>query len=62
MLTIEKLKMAIASMVDSMDSWELIETLENYFTKEEIIELGFEAEWKRVKENEEDEEDDLTDD
>lgn len=62
MLTKEKLQSALLAIVDGMDSWQLIEELDNHFTKEEIFELGFETEWKRVKENEEDEEDDLTDD
>lgn len=55
MLTKEKLQSALLAIVDGMDSWQLIEELDNHFTKEEIFELGFEREWNMVHdENNED--------
>lgn len=51
MLTKEKLQSVLLILVDGMDSWQLIEELDNHFTKEEIFELGFEEEWNRVHED-----------
>jgi hypothetical protein len=57
MITKEKLLYALKDSIDYMDSWALIDLLSRHFTEKEIIQLGYKAEWDRVNNKEEDEED-----
>lgn len=47
----DRIKSCLIDAIDHMDSWELIEFLEKRLSKEEIIDLGYRAEWEIVHQN-----------